>query len=104
VSRATTVFRLDVTYPPGSQVPGWEPPSWDPDSWDDGPPDKDAYMFCGPYDEYQERYPFRWPQSRLYLSRSGATRRARALRRYGAQVEVVRSLPVEWPLPADGAP
>jgi hypothetical protein len=103
-SHPTHVCKLVIEYPPRSLEPGWEPPGWEPDTWDDGPPDSDAYMFCGPYDEYQERYPFRWPQNRLYLSRSGAARRARALRKYGATVEVVQSLPVEWPTPADGAP
>jgi hypothetical protein len=104
VSRPVRVFRLDITYPEGSRKPGWEPAGWESDDWDGGPPDNDAYMFCGPYDEDQERYPFRWPQNRLYLSRSGATRRARALRKYGAQAEVVPSLPVEWPTtPPDGA-
>jgi hypothetical protein len=98
----TIVYRLAIEYPAGSQAPGWEPAGWNPDSFDQGS-DPDLPLFCGPYDDLDDCYPFRWPRERVYLSRSGAARRARALRKYGAVVTVVQSLPVEWPTPADGA-
>lgn len=78
---ATRVYRLDVTYPPGSLVPGWEPAGWDPEP--------------APYDEDRER--FRWPVNRLCLTPTTAKRRAALFRSYGAQVEIVPSKPIEWP-------
>lgn len=88
---ATHVYRLDVTYPPRSQEPGWEPPGWEPD------------YTVGPGGSDDEFYQFRWPASRLCLSAATAKRRADLFRKYGAEVTVVRSLPVEWPAiqPAD---
>jgi hypothetical protein len=91
--RPTHVYKLVIEYPPGSLEPGWEPPGWDPLETD-----TDWVV-----DEYDEMRWAGWPQNRLYLSRTGAKRRADLLRKYGAAVEVVQSLPVEWPLPADGA-
>jgi hypothetical protein len=91
--RPVYVYRLDVTYPPGSQEPGWEPPGWDA-------LESDTDWFVDRYDEMRW---VGWPQNRLYLSPRGAKRRADLLCKYGATVEIVRSMPVEWPLPADGA-
>lgn len=71
------VWRLDVTYPEGSDAPDWEPANWIPT-----------------YDP--EDRGFEWPRLRLYLSRSGAESRAKLLRGYGATVTVVGSEPVEW--------
>ena len=76
------IYRLDIEYPEGCDKPGWYPEDYDPDSYD-------AYW------GYQE--PFRWPRERLFLSRSGAGKRAGQLEAWGARVTVVPSLPVEWP-------
>lgn len=76
----TRVYRLDVTYPPGSDAPGWTPEGWDPDEYRDAWTDK-----------------FVWPRARKFLSRRGAEDRAKLLRSYGATVTVVPSDPVTWP-------
>jgi len=77
------VYRLDITYPEGSTEWGWEPEGewWKELSGGQGP---------GP-DET-----FSWPQEHLYLSRSGASKRADLLRKWGATVRVEKSRPVEW--------
>lgn len=80
-TRKTYLYRLDVTYPPGSLEWGWEPENWDP-GYSANPESDDT---------------FRWPRNPLYMSASGARRRAQLFRKYGAAVAVVRSLPVEWP-------
>jgi hypothetical protein len=77
----TRVYRLNVTYPPGSLEPGWEPPGW---------------TITGP-NGYEDRPDFRWPRERLYLSRSGAKTGADLFRKYGAEVTIERSDPVTWP-------
>lgn len=77
----TYVYRLDVTYPPGSLELGWAPPGWEPEPG--------AYP---PGEDY-----FRWPANRLCLTATTAKRRADLFRKYGATVEIVRSKPVEWP-------
>jgi hypothetical protein len=85
--RPVRVYRLDVTYPPGSLEPGWEPPGWDPLETDTDwvvTPDDDM-AWAG------------WPKNRLYLSASSAQRRANRFRKYGATVEVERSELVLWP-------
>ncbi len=83
-NRPLRVYRLDVTYPPGSRRPGWQPAGWE-SRWAPGPiPDGEA--------DY-----FRWPAERRFLSRSGAMKRAALLRSYGAEVTVVASDPVTWP-------
>jgi hypothetical protein len=79
------VYRLVVTYPEGSLEWGWEPPGWE------RYPEDHFYV---PDDEGVE---FRWPANRLCLSPATAKRRADLFRKYGATVEIVRSLPVEWP-------
>jgi hypothetical protein len=90
----TRVYRLAVTYPPGSLEWGWEPPGWEPDEYritsgtDAGAWDSEA---------------FRWPANRLCLSMGTAKRRAAIFRKYGAEVTIEPSDPVTWPAP-DGAP
>jgi hypothetical protein len=83
----TRIYRLDIEYPEGSQEWGWEPEDYDGE-------------IPGSY----ETAPFRWPAERLYLSRSGASQRAKLLRGWGAKVTVLPSLPVEWPAGAEGEP
>lgn len=83
MSRQIRVHKLDIEYPEGSLGLGWEPAGWE-------------------RDDFGSRE-FRWPQERLFLSASGARQRANLLRGYGAKVEILPSLPVEWPEPADGA-
>lgn len=85
--RTLRVYRLDVEYPPGSREPGWQPPGWE-ENWDKHP------EFWGAGEE--EFPPFRWPRVGRYLSKSGAGKRARTLRKLGAEVTVVSSRPVEW--------
>jgi len=87
--RRAHVWRLDIKYPPGSQKPGWEPADWDP--WPDG--------LAGGFDA--DGAPlgavFRWPRRLRFLSASGAKKQADLFRKYGAEVTVERSAPVEWP-------
>lgn len=85
--RKVFVYRLAVEYPPGSLVLGWAPAGWEPATGGYDP------VSGEPYDEDE----FRWPQVRPYLSASGAKRRAELLRKFGAEVTIRRSLPVEWP-------
>jgi hypothetical protein len=80
--RPRYAYVLDVTYPEGSFTFGWAPEDW-----------VAPYQF-GPNDELDG---FRWPSLRPYFSLSGATKRANLLRKYGAEVTVIRSLPMEWP-------
>lgn len=82
---STHVYRLHVTYPPGSDAPGWAPPAWTADLREE--PDTGAVV----------EVPFSWPAAHDYLSQSGANERAALLRIYGAEVVVKRSLPVQWP-------
>lgn len=42
---------------------------------------------------------FQWPQTRRYLSISGAKKRADLLRRYGCVVGIQRSERIEWTEP-----
>ncbi len=84
MARPTYVYRLIVKKPEGSEQAGWSPPSWTPEQ----DPNFDPVYGDGS---------FRWPLDRLYLSHSGAEERARLFRRFGAEVEVERSLAVEWP-------
>lgn len=43
---------------------------------------------------------FHWPRwQRYYFSQSGAKKRADLLRKYGATVDIQRSLPIVWPMP-----
>jgi hypothetical protein len=84
--RAAYVYRLVITYPPGSREPGWLPAAYtDPD----GP-------FSWRLRRHLRRAGFRWPAERLFLSSSGAHNRAWRLRYYGAQVRVQRSDLVTW--------
>ncbi len=79
---ARRLYRLDVTYPEGSDAYDWEPPGWAPEYSPD------------PYSDDR----FVWPTAkRLYTSKSGARTRARLLESYGATVRIVASEPVVWP-------
>lgn len=81
--RRTFVYRLDVTLPEGANAWDFTPENWQEPRWNGDPDDSTA---------------FRWPRyDRLYLSASGAGKRAALLRLYGAKVEIVRSNPVDWP-------
>jgi hypothetical protein len=90
------VYRLEVTYPPGSRQPDWRPACWsDPEF---------LRRLSRRARRHHRRAGFRWPAERMFLSASGARQRAGLLRWYGADVEVFRSLPVEWAeMPPGGA-
>lgn len=78
------VYRLDITYPEGSDDLGWEPEGkWWEHQRSGYPPGPDVE--------------FHWPAEHLYLSSSGANKRAVMLRAWGATVTVMRSKPVEFP-------
>ena len=80
--RSKRVYRLDITYPPGSRALGWAPEGWE----------------CPHEHGYDEGCAaFSWPLERLYLSWDGAHKRAKLLRNHGAEVAVATSLPVQWP-------
>jgi hypothetical protein len=84
------VHRLIVAYPEGSHdehgqpVRGWEPPGWNPDLRRE----EDSGALA--------EVPFAWPKARLYLSASGAGKRAILLRSFGATVNIEASNPVTW--------
>lgn len=82
----THVYRLQVTYPPGSLEYGWEPP--EPSGW---APER-SFTPEGEDDDV-----FRWPQNRLCLTLGTAKRRAKLFRTYGAEVTIERSDLVTWP-------
>lgn len=78
--RPTYVYKLHVLYPEGSDKAGWEPPGWEPEvHGTDG-----------------EWIGFQWPRNKLYLSRTGAVKRAALLERFGAKVTIERSYPVRF--------
>lgn len=83
---ATHVYRLDVTYPPGSDAVDWEPPNWGEHCGEYQEPDTGAWVADD----------FRWPTVRMYLSRKSAENRAERLRLFGATVEVVKSERITW--------
>lgn len=77
--RPLYAYRLIVEYPDG--VDYMNPPHlWERD------PDPEAPGF-------------QWPQTRRYLSYSGAKKRADLLRRYGCVVGIQRSERIEWTEP-----
>ena len=92
------LYRLDVTYPPGSNEYGWSPPGWDEDPTNDAVEAETGAPYTAP---------FWWPTHHVYQSRSGAKKRADLLRKYGATVALIRSNPVTWPdatpAPTEGA-
>ena len=91
--RPVYVYKLAVTYPPGSREYGWEPPGWGAGS--------EAYL-DGYVTNPDDPGEFRWPRERLYLSRSGANAGADLFRKYGATAEIVRSERVTWGEPDAG--
>ena len=90
--RNTYVYRLDVTYPEGSEQPGWEPADWREglavDLGRGSAGDGYTPEWCAD---------FTWPRRRTYISAVAAERRKALLERLGAKVTVVRSAPVTWP-------
>lgn len=97
--RTRYVFRLDITYPPGSRIAGWQPDNWRTllGSLDWGPPSIDHDDVATMTDLEVSLVPFKWPRERLFLTRENAMRRAALLRAAGALVNVVRSQPIVWP-------
>lgn len=78
--RPLYAYRLVVEYPEG--VDSLNPPHlWETD-----------------YGSEPNTY-FQWPQTRRYLSYSGAKKRADLLRRYGCVVGIQRSERIEWAEP-----
>jgi hypothetical protein len=75
--RPLYAYRLIVEYPEGE-----EPPKL----WQEEFADEPHVMFS-------------WPQTRRYLSYSGAKKRADLLRRYGCVVGIQRSERIEWTEP-----
>jgi hypothetical protein len=90
--RKTHVYRLNVTLPPEASDPSWEPDAW----LDELPP----YPEEG---RNVEGDGFRWPRQRRFLSQSGVSKQAALFRKYGAEVTIERSAPVEWPQDQDAA-
>lgn len=80
---AARVYALTYTRPAGSREPGWVPPDWHEIALS-------HYWSRDPED-------FRWPRDRMYLSYSGACKRASLLARLGCtDVHVVASEPIRW--------
>lgn len=75
--RRQRVYRLVVDYPDRPVI------------------DEDAHAFAAPVFPWDEEG-FHWPQNRCYLSLTGAQRRAALFERYGANVVIVRSKPIQW--------
>jgi hypothetical protein len=86
--RKAYVYRLNVTLPPEAADPSWEPGAW----LEELP----SYPEGGMSPEALEDG-FRWPRQRRFLSESGAKKQAGLFRKYGAEVTIERSAPVEWP-------
>jgi hypothetical protein len=82
--KPTYVYRLDIEYP---QISGALLAIWDGICEEKGWYDGDS----------AEPRPFSWPAERKFLSKPAASSRKQLLERLGAKVEVVQSLPVEWP-------
>lgn len=95
MARKTYAYRLEVTYPEGSQEPDWEPSAWP--------------EICKERGWYEEAYGAStwpdwpgwatWTKRKTYLSGSAAAKRKKLLERFGATVTMIRSLPIEWPAP-----
>jgi hypothetical protein len=85
--RQCRVYRLEITYPEGSDAPGWVPACW---------PELLASIKDRARRRELRRRGFRWPRERLFLSASGAYKRAGLLTVFGATVFVDASWPVTW--------
>jgi len=85
--RAVYVYRLVISYPPGSQEPGWKPACWDALLRDVKDKRERAAV---------RKRGFRWPRERKFMSASAAYRRSLLLQWFGATVDVQRSEPVTW--------
>lgn len=96
MARNEYVYALKITWPEGSvDENGWPVKDWVPthDAWGDpitGDDLLDALKYVGSWGY------FRWPANRKYRSAIAADRRAHLFRKYGAQVEIIRSLPIRW--------
>jgi len=90
MARRICLYRLDVTYPEGSDDPEWEPADWE--TICEEREMADHYYGAVKYPEWSG-----WPTPRIYRTRSGAERRRDYLERCGAKVVIHQSLPVEWP-------
>jgi hypothetical protein len=83
----TRVYRLIITYPPGSENgSGFRPYGWE------------DILSRLPYRARRKELKrgFRWPAERKFLSSNAAYRRAHLLEFYGAHVLVQASTPVSW--------
>jgi hypothetical protein len=110
MSRTLRIYRLQVTYPPGSLEYGWEPPQWREqcaqhlaeyrDALDAYKANPTGLPWDIPVDlpEDYDRWPG-WPVARMYFNRPHAERRADLFRKYGATVVVEASDPITWPTP-----
>lgn len=79
---ATHVYAVTYTRPAGSHDPDWAPPDW-------------QAILAERY--WPNAHDFHWPRDRMYLSYSGACKRASLLARFGCtDVRVVASEPVRW--------
>ena len=83
----TTLYRLVVTLPEGSQQPGWQPPDWDEICDERGWSGENSLV---------ER-DFAWPQRRQWFSLAAAAKAAEYLERCGATAVLQHSHPVTWP-------
>lgn len=97
MARKEYVYALKITWPEGSRdengfpVSGWYPTHY---GWGERMTDADfvdAQRFVDAYGY------FRWPVNRKYRSLHAAGGKAHKFERYGCQVEIIRSLPIEWP-------
>lgn len=93
VERSVYVYRLKVTFPPGSSEPGWEPDSWPAWCEEHGWEDFDSATGARDFPTFSWA---RFLHRKNFLSASSAERRAKMLRTFGALVEVERSYPVAW--------
>ena len=70
MARNRYVYRLDITYPPGSRIAGWMPPNWRDIAGAYGVHHWPAEEMAKWSDaELLERVPFKWPRERLFLTR-----------------------------------
>ena len=93
--RRAHVYYLEILYPSGSLAPGWRPRTW--------LSAENAKFLSRRHRRELRQRQFRWPRERMFLSSSGAYRRAAHLTWLGATVRVHRSHMVLWPaVPDDG--
>ena len=86
----TTLYRLVVTLPEGSQQPGWQPPDW-PDICDEN-----GWSESHGGATLAREWPG-WPKRRMWFSLAAAAKAAEYLERCGATAVLQHSHPVTWP-------